>query len=115
MAWAAVVTLPAFGGKCLSEDLPLLLDIVTDVLTNPIFPEEHVDKVRGQVLTGLQERDNDTQHGLADLPPTAVRRGSPLWPQPGGERETVTGITHWTWWISTAAPTVRSEGVRWSS
>ena len=83
-----------FGGKCLSEDLPLLLDIMTDVLTNPIFPEEHVDKVRGQVLTGLQERDNDTR-SMASLTFHQLLYGAdhPYGRSLAGERETVTGIT----------------------
>jgi zinc protease len=29
-------------------------------LRNPIFPAEQVEQVRGEILTGLQIRDNDT-------------------------------------------------------
>ncbi len=83
-----------FGGKCLSEDLPLLLDIMTDVLTHPVFPEEHLEKVRGQVLTGLQERDNDTR-SMASLTFHQLLFGAdhPYGRSPVGERETVIGIT----------------------
>jgi zinc protease len=56
-----------FSGQCLSEDLELLIDILADVLQHPIFPPEHVERVRGQRLTALQERENDTRQmaGLA--------------------------------------------------
>ena len=50
----------AVGGKALAEDFGLLLDVLADVLQQPVFPAEHVEKLRGQTLTALQERDNDT-------------------------------------------------------
>jgi zinc protease len=56
----------SFGVKCLAEDLDHVLGILADVLRNPIFPEEETEKVRGQLVTALQERDNDTR-GVANL------------------------------------------------
>jgi zinc protease len=38
----------------------LVVDVLADVLQRPVFPAEHVDKLRSQTLTALQERDNDT-------------------------------------------------------
>lgn len=51
----------SFGAKCLAEDLDHVLDILADVLRHPTFPEKETEKVRGQLLTGLQERDNNTR------------------------------------------------------
>jgi len=51
----------SFSGKALAEDLPLILDVLADVLRCPTFPPEHVEKLRGQWLTDLQERDHDTR------------------------------------------------------
>jgi zinc protease len=53
-----------FGGKSLAEDLDLLVDVLSDVLLNPNFPQNEVDKVRGQIITGLKELEDDTR-GLA--------------------------------------------------
>ena len=50
-----------FSAECLAEDVPLILDVLADVLQHPTFPAEHVEKVRGQILTGIQERENDTR------------------------------------------------------
>ena len=50
-----------FGGKSLAEDLPLVLDILADALRHPAFPDTEVEKLRGQILTDLQERSHDTQ------------------------------------------------------
>lgn len=55
----------SFSGKSLAEDLPLILDVLADVLRRPTFPAEHVEKVRGQWLTDLQERDHDTRRMAA--------------------------------------------------
>jgi zinc protease len=49
-----------FGGKSLSSDLPSLLDILADALLNPVFPADHVKRVRSQLLTGLDLRSQDT-------------------------------------------------------
>lgn len=51
----------AISGKGLAEDFGLLTAVLGDVLRNPTFPPEHVERVRGQRLTALQERDNDTR------------------------------------------------------
>jgi len=56
--------LTAFGGKSLAEDFDLLVEVLADVLRNPTFPQEEVDKVRGQIVTSLRELENDTR-GLA--------------------------------------------------
>ena len=49
-----------FSGRSLVEDLPLLLDVMADTLQNPVFPEDQVEKLRAQMLTGLAIRAQDT-------------------------------------------------------
>lgn len=56
----------SFGIKCLAEDLDHVLRILADVLRNPTFPARETEKVRGQLVTALQERDDDTR-GVANL------------------------------------------------
>ena len=55
-----------FGGKSLSEDLPLMLDVLSDCLRRPSFPLEEVEKVRGEILADLAERAHDTRR-MANL------------------------------------------------
>ena len=50
----------SFGGKALAEDLDLLLSLLADCLQAPTFPEGEVQKVRGQILTDLEQRAHDT-------------------------------------------------------
>jgi zinc protease len=49
-----------FQGKALVEDLGLILDLVSDVLQNPLFPKTPVDRLKAQQLTGIAIRDQDT-------------------------------------------------------
>lgn len=50
-----------FSTHSLAEDLDLVLDIAADCLIRPTFPADHVARVRGQTITGLQMRANDTR------------------------------------------------------
>ena len=50
-----------FGGKSLAEDLGMLLELLADALRRPAFPVEHVEKLRGEILTGLAVRAHDTR------------------------------------------------------
>jgi zinc protease len=50
-----------FAGRGLVEDLDLLLELLAAALRHPTFPDDQVEAVRGEILTGLQIRANDTQ------------------------------------------------------
>lgn len=49
-----------FSGHALVEDLPLLLDLASEALRRPTFPEAEVERLRAQLLTGLAIRAQDT-------------------------------------------------------
>lgn len=55
-----------FGGRALAEDLPLLLRLLSEALRQPAFPNDHVERLRAQMLTSLAIRNQDTGD-LADL------------------------------------------------
>ena len=50
-----------FGAKSLSDHLTLMLDIIRDVICFPLFLPTQVEKVRVELLTGIEERANDTR------------------------------------------------------
>ncbi len=83
-----------FSGQCLSEDLDLLLDILRDALLAPTFPAEQLEKLRGQIITGLQIRANDTR-SMARLEffKLAYPSDHPYSRSADGTVETVSGIT----------------------
>lgn len=50
------------SGKALAEDLPIILDIAADAFRNPVFPEEHIERLRGERLTWLQYSSFNTRY-----------------------------------------------------
>jgi len=50
-----------FSGNCLVENLPLLLETCADVLSNPAFPADELEKTRTEIITGLREDEDDTR------------------------------------------------------
>jgi zinc protease len=51
-----------FGGKALAEDLPTLINLLNDVMRNPSFPSEQVERLRGETLTALNYYQQDTRY-----------------------------------------------------
>jgi zinc protease len=49
-----------FGAGCLVEDIDLILDLLAEALRHPTFPENQIEQLRGQIMTGLTIRANDT-------------------------------------------------------
>jgi zinc protease len=49
-----------FYGNALTEDLDLLTGTLAEVLRQPVFPPEQVERLRDQLLTGLAIRAQDT-------------------------------------------------------
>jgi len=50
----------SFSGKALVEDLDTLLDLLADVLRQPTFPGEQVERLRALLLTSLAVRAQNT-------------------------------------------------------
>ena len=55
-----------FGSTSLAEDFPTMVEVLSDTLRRPLFPPEHIPRVRSQKLVHIQERDQDTQQ-IANL------------------------------------------------
>jgi len=83
-----------FGGKSLAEDLPTLIDVLADVLRQPTFPAAQVERLRGEVLTGLQIRQQDTRYRANRLfSETLYPEGHPYHYSSRGTVETVKALS----------------------
>lgn len=82
-----------FGAKSLVEDLPLILGILADILREPEFPPQEVEKLRGEILADLAERAHDTGR-MANLAfyELAYPNGHPYSVSASGYPETVRSI-----------------------
>lgn len=50
-----------FGGRALAEDLPLILEILAEMLSTPTFPEVEIERLRGLFLMNLREAEQETR------------------------------------------------------
>lgn len=50
-----------FSAHSLVEDLDLVLELLTQSLQQPTFPPAEIEQVRGEIMTGLHMRANDTR------------------------------------------------------
>ncbi len=83
-----------FGGKCLAEDLGVLLELLADILRNPSFPEDQVERLRGEIITALDIRAHDTRQMAAlTFAELAYPREHPYSRSVSGYRDTIRQIT----------------------
>lgn len=48
-------------GKCLKEDIGRLVELMAEIVRQPTFPEDEIERVREQSLTTLRHQLNDTR------------------------------------------------------
>ncbi len=83
-----------FGGKSLAEDLPMLLDLLADALRNPALPGDQVERLRGQIVTGIKIHEQDTRYVAGHIFRQLVYPPEhPYSRQTDGQIETITAIT----------------------
>lgn len=82
-----------FSGKSLVEDLDLLLGLLTETLRQPTFPEDQIERLRAQFLTGLELRSQSTSAMASLTFDEMVYAGHPYSRPEEGNPETIMAIT----------------------
>lgn len=82
-----------FNGRSLAEDLPLLLDLLSETLTQPAFPKAEMEKLRAQILTGLAIRAEDTSDMASMTFDAILFKDHPYSRPEDGQPETIKRIT----------------------
>ncbi|HET7785982.1 MAG TPA: insulinase family protein [Myxococcales bacterium] len=93
--------------NCLTETLPKALELLADVVQNPAFRSEDVERVRLLKLTALEQKKASTGALAADEAARILYGPGHPWGQPaGGTPQSVAAITpqdlaafHDTWWV----------------
>lgn len=83
----------AFSGKALVEDLSMLLELLAEVLTQPAFPAEQIERLSAQLLTGLAIRSQDTGEMASLAFDQLIYAGHPYRRPDDGYPETISAIT----------------------
>ena len=82
-----------FGGKSLAEDLDLMLGLLADALRRPTFPADHIEKLRGEIMTGLAIRAHDTGYRASSTFDELLYPEHPYGQDDDGTPETIAAIT----------------------
>jgi predicted Zn-dependent peptidase len=90
---ATSVETTAYHARMLSEDLPLALDILADILTEPRFDPGDVERERNVILQEIGSAEDVPEDRAFDALPEAAFRGQPLGRRVLGTRESVGTVT----------------------
>jgi zinc protease len=91
---SAGVEVTAITGRALADDLPALLGVATEVLTEPAFPSDEVERVRGELLTTLRVNEVDTRQVAERLfRRLAYPDGHPHSQNPDGDEAVLTAVS----------------------
>jgi zinc protease len=81
-----------FSGKALSEDIDLLLGLISEALREPVFPAEHIERLRVMHMTSLAVRAQDTEEMASLRLDQIIYEDHPYRRPEDGYPETVTRI-----------------------
>jgi predicted Zn-dependent peptidase len=82
-----------YYARVLDTDLPLAIDVVSDMLTGSLIRQEDIDAERGVVLEEIAMTEDDPGDQVHDLFTTALLGDTPLGRPVLGTVETVNGLT----------------------
>lgn len=92
LGFSSGTILTSFNAHCLSEDLMLILTLISQSLRSPTFPEKEFSRQKNQMLTGLAIRAQDTAAMSALLFDQIIYAGHPYQRPEEGYVETVQAI-----------------------
>jgi zinc protease len=92
LGFSSGVHTSGFNGRSLAEDLPLLLNLLSESLIMPVFPKAETEKLRAQLLTGLAIRAQDTSDMASMVFDAILFKGHPYSRPEDGHPETIQRI-----------------------
>lgn len=85
--------LTSFSAQSLAEDADLVLNLLADVMCQPVFPEPLLNQLKGQIITGLQMQANNTQQMASRTLRELIYPNHPYGRSQNGSLETVPNLT----------------------
>ena len=82
-----------FTGRCLAEDISLILGLLTETMTQPSFPKIEIEKLRAQILTGMAISAEDTSDMASETFDKILFKDHPYGRPDEGTPETIKKIT----------------------
>lgn len=101
----------------LAEDFDSVLDIAADVMFNPTFPDDELQKLKPQILTGIEEAEQNTATMAGRMRNELLYPEGHPWRMPGsGTRESVASLSredlagYHAKWLSPEVTTIAITG-----
>ncbi|MCB8979190.1 MAG: insulinase family protein [Ardenticatenaceae bacterium] len=85
--------LTSFSAQSLAEDADLVLNLLASVVRQPVFPDPLLNQLKGQIITGLQMRANDTQQMASEAFRKLIYPNHPYGRSQSGSLQTVPTLT----------------------
>ena len=82
-----------YWAKVLEGDVKLAVDIISDMIQNPLFKEDDIEKERQVVLNEIREREDDPENLINDLFVETVWKGNNAAHRVYGNMDTVEKMT----------------------
>jgi len=82
-----------FSGQCLKEDLPLILGLLLEMLSQPAFPQAHLERLKQQLSVIFKMQAQSTEEMAAQAFDLIYYRGHPYAIPELGLPETVSSIS----------------------
>lgn len=91
-----------FHGRCLSRDLPLLAELIADLVRSPHMAEEHLERERQVILSEIGESVDSPDDVVHDHLFEAAYPGQPLGRSVLGREQSLSSITreHCLGWVA---------------
>jgi len=83
----------AFWVKSSAKDFNIGLDIVSDILLNPLFDEREIERERGVILQEIDMYEDDPQRKVFDILENVLYGDQPIGWDIAGDKKTVLGIS----------------------
>jgi zinc protease len=83
----------SFYSRCLAEDLGMVLELAADTMRRPIFPADELERLRGEYLTHLAIREQDTGERAHMTFAELIYPGHPYAHDEEGSVQTVQALT----------------------
>jgi zinc protease len=93
LSFGAGMHTTSFYARCLAEDLPLVLELAADGLRSPVFPSDQFERLRGEYLTHLTIREQDTGERAHMAFAELAYAGHPYAHDEEGNPKTIQGIS----------------------
>lgn len=81
------------SGQCLSDDFAAFFDVFADVITNPTFPDEELEKVRPRLLAAVENINNNWRSELMSFYRRSFFETTPYRLDPQGSSNVVANVS----------------------